>query len=352
MDLGIKELGITFLVGAFTILGIELILYHYFHIHLTGFFQGRLGLAGADAVDAEKKSNEDKDKAETKELTMRTAVFIGLAFAIGILAEDLSSKYRDSLFIPFRSVSERILPDSLVGALDLPVIFDSRFKTLIYLNDEQKLVPNALAKDLAYTQAFSHVDPARGKKIEEWIADDQNRCTPGRDATATCPSLSELTHSIHKLYYYAKNNAYGHENYYDEMKRIQIRLDFSRSISMIALIYFCIAVFMLVPLQLAPTSWLMRKLPGINAWLLKVKQSLRTKRPEREVDDPRPHQFSMLFRVPMVLLILFMVYFVGGWAYAREAEEFNKRAFGYFSSMQIKQKTPPTSEPNNDVSRN
>ena len=44
MEPGIKELGSTFIVGAFTILGLELILYYFFEKTLTGFFQGRLGL--------------------------------------------------------------------------------------------------------------------------------------------------------------------------------------------------------------------------------------------------------------------------------------------------------------------
>lgn len=44
MDLGIKEIGITFIVGAFFILGLELILFYFFGLQLTGFFQGAWGL--------------------------------------------------------------------------------------------------------------------------------------------------------------------------------------------------------------------------------------------------------------------------------------------------------------------
>jgi hypothetical protein len=43
------------------------------------------------------------------------------------------------------------------------------------------------------------------------------------------------------------------------------------------------------------------------------------------------------FRALSVIMMLFVVYFLGIWAYWREAEEFNKRAFGYYSSMLIKE---------------
>lgn len=128
MDLGLKELGITFLVGAFTILGLEMILYHFCSIKLTGFFHGRLGLSDSPEKTRtpESKNGDESDR----ELTMRTAVFIGLAFAIGVLAEDVSEKYRDGLHIPFNSVSGRVFPAGLIDRIDLPVKYDARMKTL------------------------------------------------------------------------------------------------------------------------------------------------------------------------------------------------------------------------------
>jgi len=61
---------------------------------------------------------------------------------------------------------------------------------------------------------------------------------------------------------------------------------------------------------------------------------------EPESVDNSRQRIPLMFRVPVILVMLFVVYFVGGWAYAREAEEFNKRAFGYFSSMRISAKKP------------
>jgi len=109
MDLGIKELGITFMVGAFTILGFELLLHHFFNIQLTGFFKGKLGLDGQESTNqtASAKRLSRRVEVDAKEQTMKTAVFIGLAFAIGILAEDLSYKYVDSIQFPIKSFRQQ-----------------------------------------------------------------------------------------------------------------------------------------------------------------------------------------------------------------------------------------------------
>src|SRR5687768_3384197 len=110
MDFGLKELGITFMVGAFTILGFELVLYHLLAVSVTGFFRERLGFENSDnekktkrlggrpfhnkSLRANRKSTDDSFHS------MRLAVFIGFSFAIGILAEDISYKFVDNEF-PF-----------------------------------------------------------------------------------------------------------------------------------------------------------------------------------------------------------------------------------------------------------
>jgi hypothetical protein len=320
MDLGIKELGITFLIGAFTILGLELILYYFFNIQLTGFFQGRLGLEEDLPVNEDNNQNAHKardgrhDRGEIKEQTMKTAVFIGLAFAIGILAEDLSYKYVDSIQTPLKAVPAIILPDELINTLDLPSKYDSRVKTLIH---DPKGNPHArpLAKDLARNGAFSLTDPDHGMKVESWIMNPQG-CKSTETGIDTCPTLDEITGSVLKLYYHAKNRAYDRENYYDEMKRIQTRLEFSRSISMIAFVYFVLGLLLLIPLF-------------INS------------RRNRKTKVTRDERRKIYVRVPAVLLILFFVFFFSIWAYERESDEFNKRAFGYYSSMLITEKNKP-----------
>jgi len=321
MDLGLKELGITFMVGAFTILGLELILYHFFNKQLTGFFHGRLGLSGSTEQESRTTqpggTNEDQDE---NELTMRAAVFIGLAFAVGVLAEDVSEKYRDGLHTPFSNVAEQVMPNSLIQGLDLPVKYDARMQTLFREIGGDRLVPKQLAEELARTKSFSLADPVNGEKVERWI-NTANRCIPTKLSYEWCPSLSELEQSASKLYYYAKNTTFAVENYYDEMKKIQIRLDFSRSIAMLAFVYF-VAALLLVLILLTRVTF---------RFLISLIRDSVIIRPAIVGESYR----KLLVKVPVILLGLFLVYFVAIWAYARESDEFNKRAFGYFSTMQI-----------------
>lgn len=157
-------------------------------------------------------------------------------------------------------------------------------------------------------------DRKRALRIENWI-NDPSACTPGEVSTEVCPSFGDFKDSILPLYYYAKNQAYGHENYYDEMKKIQSRLEFSRSISMLAFIYLCLGVLFVIPL------------------LIKF----------RREHSPQMRR-RIYVRVPAVLLILFGIFFFSLWAYERESDEFNKRAFGYFSSMLMAEKNKAREE--------
>jgi hypothetical protein len=313
MDLGIKELGITFMVGAFTVLGLEAILHYFFDVQLTGFFQGKLGLGNEEEEAGDGKGGGGRKKAavkrgdgDTKENAMKTVVFVALAFAIGILAEDLSYKYVDSIQVPIKTLPARLLPDDLINTLDLPSKYDSRVKTLI--NDPMgEARPQWLAYDLARSGAFSRVDPVNGPRVERWMINPEG-CRPGGASTDVCPSLKEVTDSVLRLYYFSKNRVYAEETYYDEMKRIQTRLEFSRSISMIAFLYFIFALLMV-----APAFMVSRR---------------------RRADDQQ-ERIRLHVRVPAVLSILFLVFFFSLWAYERESDEFNKRAFGYFSTMLI-----------------
>src|SRR5262245_22459551 len=164
MDFGIKELGITFMVGAFTILGFELIFYCFFNKELTGFFSGRLGLQDESASPNDLQTSQAPNKADSddKKETMRLAVFVGLAFAVGILAEDASYSYVESLNIPFRRI-----PAAIVGRLSptgahFDSTYDSRLRTIITDPDNGNPAPQWLAMDLARTNSFILTDPENG----------------------------------------------------------------------------------------------------------------------------------------------------------------------------------------------
>lgn len=309
----IKELGITLLVGAFTILGAEAILHYFFNKQLSGFFHGKLGF--------EERGN------------VTVAIFIAFAFAVGIVVEDLSYKYRDSHEIPFKTIPAQVLPDYIVSKLGLPQELDDRVTTLI--NDLNGVLPKPqpLALALANNQAFQISDTSNyankrkfetnkgnsGAKVERWIRDDQ-RCIPD-SRYSDCPATKEITNGIDNLYYYAKNKVYAHEQHAEELRRIQTRLEFTRSLSLIAFFY------MLIALALG-TALFSIHLFGFRQELVK-----------RKVIPTKTERLDELSkRIPILLATLAVIYFLSLWAFALETENFNRRAYGYFSTMLISEK--------------
>jgi hypothetical protein len=321
MDFELKELGITFIVGSFMILGLEAILYYFFNIQFTGFFQSGLRLtqrtratgksdAKINSSEEDESENSKRNEVEFSPQTVKILIFIGMAFGIGVIAEDLSYKYVDSVQTPFKelpSVVSALLPNELDKSLGLPSKENSRIKTLIK-NFHEKPQTELLAEDLAKQKAFSLLNPETGPKIEGWII-NPNRCTPAKESFEGCPSSAEITSSIYSLYYYAKNVVYLKQSYYDEMKKIESRRDFSRSISLIAFVYF--------------TAALLLGLTRVIFLLIRYKPG-----------EFRTNQVRIIFKKALfICLVLFGIYFFSMWAYERESDEFNKRAFGYFSTM-------------------
>ncbi len=288
MDFGIKELGITLMVGFFAMLGFEAILHYFFNRGIIGFFPG--SRSGFDKPDH----------------TMTLTVLILLAFSLGLLVEDVSYKYADSEEVPFRTVLAKILPDEVITGLDLPSEDNDLVMTLVKSLKEPHPIP--LARDLGREGGLTIADQSHElyvEEVQEWIKQEKP-CSPGEKHTQLCPSRAEVEASLKNLYYYAKNNVYKDENHYDEMKRIQARLEFSRSISLISFFYFIVSLV-------------------IGLFLI-LFYSLKGRKQRKRLLELR-------VRVPAVLGILFCVYFFSVWAFARETDAFNRRALGYFSTI-------------------
>ena len=203
------------------------------------------------------------------------------------------------------------------------------------LGSLKKPNPSPLTRDLADNHAFKMVDkstpvesdstpgnPAeletRGEKIEKWILDGQKRCaphekTPGEEIKG-CPSPKEIQGGFKDLYYYAKNTVYSQSQYYEELRKIQTRLEFTRSLAMLAFMYFA----MVLALGIAILLWHLAK-------LAKNKQNSESRERVRE----------LRVRIPAMAAVMFGIYFLSIWAYARETDAFNKRVFGYLSTMLV-----------------
>lgn len=321
MDLGLKELGVTFLVGAFAILGLDLIVVLFFGRHINAFFQGWFDFKREKALYQRRTLSVASRKirpndGESKDQTLKIAIFIGLAFATGMLAEDLSYRYADGIQLNLtRIIPKSRLPVELGNDFGFGGREESRVAAMLN-RKENNVTPDWLAIDLARTEAFQLADPIYGEKVGNWAV-DPNRCFPDTTSVGNCPSHAEIAESIKRLYYFAKNKVYENRNYYEELKRIETRLEFSRAISLIAFLYFAGSLIALVLFIL------------VRAWRLLMSKLKRRKQ------VTIGQLFWEMLKYSAVIVILFALCFFSVWGYARESDEFNKRAFGYLSSMRL-----------------
>lgn len=300
----IKELGLTVMVGVFSILGVEVMMHYFFNRPFTGFFQ--------EILKKREMLQDGTSEPPTESGVDNTAtvvLFVALAFTVGIVAEDLSFKYDNEL--PFRTIPAMITRGHFVQKLGLPTEDDDLVASLIGSMKHPK--PNPLATDLAHSNALRISDqPQIGEKVQNWIK-TANRCIPGSQE-GDCPSPREVESAFKNLFYFAKNTAYSNEYHYDELRKIQSRLEFMRSLSMIAFLYFGVGLVLWVVLSFKRWLWDGRKGTGSVA------------------------VYKVRAKVPVVLTVLFLVYFLSLWAYSRETDAFNRRAFGYLSTSLIEER--------------
>lgn len=294
MNLELNEAGMTFLVGAFVILAAEAISYYFFDRHLMRFFEGRLGLDDAERPAA-----------------ITTGVFVGLSFALGLLVEDAGFKYSDPLvYRPFRFVYAKL--HLAAGAHDDSTVKGAmQHGALISELHERNPKLTRLGRAVFQSGIFSALLGPDGRAMESW-ATAGGTLPQRRNQTNKTPRFAKADDDIAAVFYFAKNRLYHTKNYFEELSRIQSRLEFSSTIATISLISVFVAIlsgFVAVPLAMRSGSLgnRLRKCAGVTA----------------------------LFAA---------IYVLGYVAYVHESEEFNKRVFGYYDSMLRAARLTPLTE--------
>jgi hypothetical protein len=185
----------------------------------------------------------------------------------------------------------------------------------------------------------------KGAEVGKWILkpDDANRptrCDPlNAKSEGDCAKKDDIEDSARLLYYYAKNTAYSHPEYYDELTRMEHRLTFARSVSFVAFLYTALAFVLLVFVLIFKRGSALRlrnspiKRLSSRAWFRSLLE-----------------RFGRQQLRPLgVLAIMLAIYLFSIWAYGREADAFNRRAFGYLSTMLISEKRLRSKEPGESV---
>jgi hypothetical protein len=353
MDVAIKEVGATLLIGLFTVLTADAFAVYLLGRRLIGFFDKKLGF---------------DDNVKTK-----TTLLLAVSFAGGLLAEDISYKFVDDETNPVVATSSSAaaagewIKKIVTGEKADPLAShraisrrDFRFHTLSVhrLNPAasvHEITPTALGSEIGALNLFTtsgvtfgDLDP---RVVDGWFAAGQ-----ASSISAACVRSVEI--AVERLYYQAKNTVFLQQTLFQEMTRIETRLDFARSISLIAYTFLVCAqalfVGRLIEILLGLTR---RALPPIFSLILYAGSvalfaGLIWFRGPGSEDTivlgmgvvvaatlcvasmgALKNRRLAVCQASLLILTLFGFYVSGVAAYWREQEEFDKRAFGYYVTL-------------------
>ena len=308
MDIfGLKEIATTLILGSFTILIVEFVVFFTFGVPITHVF----------------------DRAYRPHRRRDTQIFLFACFALGLVTEDILWKSRSS--VDLGGSTRRILcrKEVFEDLRDEPQnVTRLRLQSAVLVNALLTNSPSVqpLAKQLADNRVFRAIDGGRGKRVEEWLT--CNACDLSKWRR------QEFEASMQKVWYEAHNRVYQVDGYREEMLRIETRQRFSGTLSQLA--YIALWVSWIGGVAVLFVMLVTARTPSIRGWL----QSHVPRRPRRFralLMLPPANLVRRSFRYGLLLaarcLLLFLVYFFGVWAHTRESLEFNKRTFGYFNSL-------------------
>lgn len=262
MEINLAELGTTLFVGGYLIFGLLLV---------------RVVLFGGSFLPKQISSRVDP-QTRIGQLGLGVVV-VTVCFGLGMLAEDLSNKFVDT---------------DVFWQNDLfPVLPTERsMKMNALLGEGLSNEVSHLIKEMAWRGILSRYGGEFGDCMELAILCNQPKRGIEWEDSVTLA-----------VYYQAKNAVFKEENYFDEMSKIQTRLDFARSF---AILSACMAAIVMLII--------------FASFIRGITRKNRVK--------------NRIYQPALLLLLVFSAcYSLGCFAYVSEEREFNLRAFGYFSSM-------------------
>lgn len=112
---------------------------------------------------------------------------------------------------------------------------------------------------------------------------------------------------VNTLFYEAKNWSYSQPTYFRELESIQRRIDFSRSVFLVAAVGACLSVLLFIA--------------SVIAWYRRGADTSYTRRTKR-----------VMLRAVITVFVLFLLSGVATFGYGNAQVYFNERAFGYYVS--------------------
>jgi hypothetical protein len=288
MDFDLKEVGATIILGAYLLFGLEIILYLIFgsNVYLT---------------------LENSTRFTSRALL---SLSVALCFAFGMLMEDVSDKGDDR-----DTYMQRIIQGVIPFAKTDNQI---KFETL-YGEDEKEL--DRLAAEMASAHLLCNYGGPGGSVVEDWVLGKHNldsfRFLLRKEYRTACEVKADVAE---QLYYHAKNIVFLQENYYDELKKIQLRIDFART-------------FLAISTLLAPLTLVLAAARGLK--LARLMQRGRRSPGIKHLEDKVLRFLALRLLARTAMITAALVFFSGLAAFSYNAEErqFDMRAYGYFSSL-------------------
>ncbi len=291
MEFNLKEVTITIVIGAYLLFGLEFLFYTLLKksvsLHLLQLLESRRISPRVLAV-----------------------VAIVSCFVFGMFAEALSDKLVDEDtplqkiigYIPKSKTDDEIKRDTLFG-------------------DEEEAAP------LGVEAAKRDLLRLYGGKYGE--ATQKTLTCGGWRLKGISPKETKAV--AKSLYYHAKNVIYKEPTYFNELQTIQLRIDFARSCIGVSIFLTALALILFLYTEGARVYLFRRR-----SRARKLPQSKKTAHVRRIRKRFRREDQARRNRLYYVLGFLAVSFLAGVYSYNAEEINFDKRAFGYFSSMNAK----------------
>lgn len=321
MEVDLKELIATLAVGIFFIVGIQRIFYNFFGLHLfteslrdtyesASLKSNKIILIKHVQVDA--KPDETDNPLQQYVIG---GVLLSLCFIFGMIIEDFSNVLVDDDGFPFNKLVFLSADDEIKSNVFFGEDINKAGEE-IFVKESKKsdFVTAALTYNLLHETSEKNVREFTNymnnlqatntiQTFKEYLkASGKYEVHEDIDAIAK----KKLKDIARNLYYDAKGEVYRNQFYYDELKRIQQRIDFSRSMVFISVLLLALTIIFTIAKLFLPALW--------------VKKRFRTE----EINWKK-------FIAAVITLLI--IYFFAQITYTEEEEQYNKRIFGYYKSL-------------------
>jgi hypothetical protein len=226
-------------------------------------------------------------------LALGAFLFLSIGLVIEICSPDRLLKYARSEHIPKHMYYAFFLALLVIAGLvskDVSDLMDDKWESLLSpLPSEKQLRAEVFFDDDLLRSLYARSSYVQERLVELGVAPEHLEAIKAKPLGKSFPDVGSI-------YYTAKNEVFRNDNYYDELRAYQFRIDFARAFSFSSLIVLVVTLISFSSLPSRP--------PALRRQIAK--------------------------RL-LVLAIFFLCgYWIGRLAYTAEEREFDKRVYGYF----------------------